>query len=155
MYRIPKELELSPVVLSSSTTISRCTSKTIQTSTKACISLSKDIYGYSRKGGTQCASCFTQETSKPMPRKDWSNDAPDLTVQALTEYESPIATHFSKTTVQCVGSTSGCGCDFPHVMFQNRDWPWFDDGEHDAEQEASDHYNREGLISLLQATGEQ
>jgi hypothetical protein len=94
-------------------------------------------------------------TSKPMPRKDWSNDAPDLTVQALTEYESPIAAHFSKTTVQCVGSTSGCGCDFPHVMFQNGDWPWFDDGEHDAEQEASDHYNREGLISLLQATGEQ
>jgi len=94
-------------------------------------------------------------TSKPMPRKEWRNDAPDLSVQTLTERESPIAAHFSKPTVQCIGSTSGCGCDFPFVMFQNGDWPWFDDGEHDAEQEARDHYNREGLVNLLQATGEQ
>ena len=38
-------------------------------------------------------------TSKPMPRKEWSNDAPDLSVQVLTERESPIAAHFSKPTV--------------------------------------------------------
>jgi len=94
-------------------------------------------------------------TSKPMPLKEWCSDAPDLSVKPLTERESPITAHFSKPNVQFVGSTSDCGCDFPHVMFQNGDWPWFDDGEHDPEEEARDRYNREGLVNLLRATGEQ
>lgn len=94
-------------------------------------------------------------TTKPMPPKEWRNDAPDLTVEALTEHESPIAAHFSKPTVQCIGSTSRCGCDFPHVMFQNGDWPWFDDGKHDPESESRAHHNREGLVKLLKTTGEQ
>ena len=94
-------------------------------------------------------------TSKPIPRKEWRNDAPDLSVKALTERESPIAAHFSKPEVQYIGSTSDCGCDFSHVMFQNGDWPWFDDGEHDPELEASDRYNREALVKLLRATDEQ
>lgn len=94
-------------------------------------------------------------TSKPMPLKQWRNDAPDLSVAALTEHDTPIAAHFSKPAVQYIGATSGCGCDFPHVTIQNGDWPWFDDGEHDPEQEARDHYNRETLVSLLQATDEQ
>ncbi|WP_321475306.1 hypothetical protein [uncultured Paludibaculum sp.] len=94
-------------------------------------------------------------TSMPIPQKEWRNDVPGLSVEALTERESPIAVHFSKPEVRYIGSTSGCGCDFPHVMFQNGDWPWFDDGEHDPEQEASDRYNREALVNLLQATGEQ
>jgi hypothetical protein len=41
------------------------------------------------------------------------------------------------------------------VIFQNGDWPWFDDGEHDPERDASDRHNREGLVSLIQATAEQ
>jgi hypothetical protein len=94
-------------------------------------------------------------TSKLMARKEWRKDTPDLAVKALTERESPITAHFSKPEVQYIGSTSDCGCDFPHVMFQNGEWPWFDDGEHDAEREASDRYNREALVSLLRATGEQ
>ncbi len=94
-------------------------------------------------------------TLKPIPLKEWCNDAPDLSVKALTERESPITAHFSKPNVQYIGSTSDCGCNFPHVMFQNGDWPWFDDGEHDPEQESRDQYNRQGLVNLLRATGEQ
>jgi hypothetical protein len=102
--------------------------------------------------GVEETMCFVlyAGTSKPMPRKEWRNDAPDLSVQALTERESPIAAHFSKPTVQHIGSTSGCGCDFPFVMFQNGDWPWFDDGEHDAEQE---HVTITTGRGLLTATG--
>src|SRR5205814_1280948 len=82
-------------------------------------------------------------------------DTPDLSVNALTERESPIKSHFTKPEVQNIGSTSGCGCDFPNVMFQNGEWPWFDDGEHDPEREASDRHNLEALANLLRATGEQ
>lgn len=95
-------------------------------------------------------------TIKPLPRKAWWSDAPDLSVSSLTERESPIKAHFSKPEVQYIGSTSGCGCDFPHAIFQSGGWPWFDDDdEDDAEQEASDKYNREALAALLQASGER
>ena len=96
-------------------------------------------------------------TSKPMPLKDWHNDAPDLSVKALTVREIPITTHFSKPEVQNIGSTSQCGCDFPHVMFQNGDWPWFEDvgeDELDRHRQATEQYNREGLVALLRQTGE-
>jgi len=93
-------------------------------------------------------------TMKPIPRKEWCKDAPDLSVSALTTRESPIAAHFGKPEVQCVGSTSECGCDFPHVMFQNGEWLWFDNTEPDPEQEARDRYNRKGLVDLLRTTGE-
>lgn len=39
-------------------------------------------------------------TSKPIPRKEWRDDAPDLSVEPLNEDEAPIAAHFSKPTVQ-------------------------------------------------------
>jgi hypothetical protein len=95
-------------------------------------------------------------TIKPLLRKAWRVDAPDLSVTSLTERESPIKAHFRKPEIQCVGSTSGCGCHFPHLMFQNGDWPWFDDAEEDnPELEESDRYNREALAALLQASGEQ
>jgi hypothetical protein len=93
-------------------------------------------------------------TSNPIPRREWRKDAPDLSVKSLTERESAIATHFSKPQVQYVGSTSGCGCDFPHVMFQNGEWPWFDDEEPEPEQEASDRSNLERLAALLRDTGD-
>jgi hypothetical protein len=90
-----------------------------------------------------------------MPQKEWNKDAPDLSVMGLSERESPIAAHFSKPRVQYIGSTSCCGCDFPHLMYQNGDWPWFDDGDPHPEQDAHDRYNREGLVDLLRATGEE
>jgi len=80
-------------------------------------------------------------TIHPIPRKEWRKDAPDLWVQSLTERESPIATHFSKPQVQYIGSTSQCGCDFPNVMFQNGEWPWFEDDASEPERDASDRYN--------------
>ncbi|MGO8788986.1 MAG: hypothetical protein ACLQVL_16595 [Terriglobia bacterium] len=94
-------------------------------------------------------------TIKPLPRKAWRSDARDLSVTSLTERENPIRAHFSKPEIQHIGSTSGCGCDFPHVMFQNGAWPWYDDGEADAERDASDRHNREALAALLRASGEQ
>jgi hypothetical protein len=90
-----------------------------------------------------------------MSRKEWRNDAPDLSVKVITERESPITAHFSKPEVQCIGSTSDCGCDFPHVMFQNGDWPWFEgEDELDRQRKATEQYNREGLVALLRQSGE-
>jgi len=95
-------------------------------------------------------------TSKPMLRKEWRNDAPDLPVKALTDRESSITAHFTKPEVQSVGSTSGCGCDFPHVMFQNGEWPWFEGDEDDLDRQtkATEQHNREGLVTLLRQTDE-
>ncbi|HEX7286419.1 MAG TPA: hypothetical protein VF532_09560 [Candidatus Angelobacter sp.] len=77
-----------------------------------------------------------------------------MSVKSLTERESPIAAHFSKPQVQYIGSTSDCGCDFPHVMFQNGAWPWFDDDKPEPERDASERYNRERLVALLRETRE-
>lgn len=96
-------------------------------------------------------------TSKPLPRNKSRNDAPELSVKELTERESPITAHFSKPQVQYIGSTSGCGCDFPHVMFQNGDWPWFEDeneADPDRQTKATEQHNREGLVTMLRKTGE-
>jgi hypothetical protein len=93
-------------------------------------------------------------TSHPIPRKEWRKDGPDLSVKPLTKRESPIAAHFSKPEVQYIGSTSDCGCDFPNVMLQNGEWPWFDDDEPEPRWEQTERYNREGLVALLRETGE-
>jgi len=96
-------------------------------------------------------------TSREISGKEWREDAPDLSVTSLNERETPIAAHFSKPLVQCIGSTAGCGCDFPHVMSQNGEWPWFDDDEPEPEPELAerDRYNRARLVALLRETGEE
>src|SRR3954471_219801 len=93
-------------------------------------------------------------TSHPIPQRAWRNDAPDVSVRPLSERESPIVRQFSKPQVQYIGSTSRCGCDFPHVTFQNGGWPWFEDDEIDVKQQESDRYNRQALVELLRGTGE-
>jgi hypothetical protein len=93
-------------------------------------------------------------TSHSIARREWRKDAPDVSVKSLTERESPIAAHFSKPQVQYIGSTSECGCDFPHVMFQNGALPWFDDDEPEPERDKSERYNRERLVALLRETRE-
>jgi hypothetical protein len=40
------------------------------------------------------------------------------------------------TAASAIASTSGCGCDFPHVTLQNEQWPIFEDVEKDAERDA-------------------
>jgi hypothetical protein len=95
-------------------------------------------------------------TAKPIPRKEWQKEAPDLAVESLKEREAPIRAHFSNPEVQYIGSTSGCGCDFPHVIFQNGEWPtYFLDLDEDVNKLTSDRLNREALVDLLQKAGEK
>lgn len=76
-------------------------------------------------------------------------------MKSLSEREQAVRAFFSKPEVQYVGSTSDCGCDFGSVMFQNGEWPWWDDGEgSDPEQEQREQQSRDGLVSLLRASGE-
>lgn len=96
-------------------------------------------------------------TSTPLPDTEWQDDAPDLTIKRLTDRESPITTHFRKPHVQYVGSTSQCGCDFPHVMYQNREWQWYEDDEEDEFERLrkdTEKDNRERLVSLLRQVKE-
>ncbi|MGB6834889.1 MAG: hypothetical protein WCD34_03460 [Candidatus Acidiferrum sp.] len=60
--------------------------------------------------------------------------------------------------MQYIGSTSGCGCDFPHAMFQSGGWPEIDYQEYveaDEARVASDKQNREALVELLRKSGEK
>jgi hypothetical protein len=94
-------------------------------------------------------------TDKPLPRKSWVKESPDINVQSLIEYDEAIRQHFSKYEVQQIGSTSGCGCDFPHLMYQNGGWPLYEYPETDAEYEATKRFNREGLVNLLRSSAEE
>ena len=100
--------------------------------------------------------CFTlyAGTNKPLPRKKWTKEAPDICVESLTERDETAKQYFTLPEVQYIGSTSGCGCDFPHVMFQNGEWPILEE-EKDLEWQASDRKNREGLFSVLRSTKEK
>ena len=95
-------------------------------------------------------------TTKPLSRRAWRKDAPDLSVQSLTDRDEAIRKHFSNPEVQYIGSTSGCGCDFPHVTLHKGEWPFFEELERkDPERNASDRRNREALVGLLRESGEQ
>jgi hypothetical protein len=95
-------------------------------------------------------------TTKPLSRRAWQKDDPKLSVQSLSERDAAIRGHFSNPEVQYIGSTSGCGCDFPNVALQGLEWPFFEELEpKDPERKASDRHNREALVDLLRETGEQ
>jgi len=68
-------------------------------------------------------------------------------------HDSAIKVHFKNSEIQCIGSTSGCGCDFPHVLLQNREWPEFKFD--DTERVATFDQNRKALATLLRNTGEK
>lgn len=70
-------------------------------------------------------------------------DAPDVCVKSLGETDANIASHFTRPEVQYVGSTSGCGHDFPHTTLYSALV------ETDPEWEASERLNRERLVTLL------
>lgn len=91
-------------------------------------------------------------TNKPIPRREWSKSAPDISVSSLTEHDAPVKAHFTSPEVQSVGSTAGCGCDFPHVLLQNGEWPTFDFD--DTERVSTFGQNRRALAALLRDTGE-
>jgi hypothetical protein len=100
-------------------------------------------------------------TTNPLPRKKFDKDSLDLSVESLTERNAAIKQYFSKPEVQYVGSSSGCGCDFPHATFQNGRWPeieYTEDAEKDELDIArgkSDRQNCEALIALLRTTGDE
>jgi hypothetical protein len=93
-------------------------------------------------------------TMKALLRRQWQKAAPDISVASLTEHDVAVRVHFANPEVQSIGSTSGCGCDFPCLSLQNGQWPLFDYGD-DAERDASEHYNREALVRLLRNTMEE
>jgi hypothetical protein len=99
--------------------------------------------------------CFTlyARTNRAIPRREWLKHAPDISVASLTEHDVPISVHFKNPAVQCLGSTSGCGCDFPHVLLQNGEWPIFDFD--DTERVKTFAQNRNALATLLRNTGDK
>jgi len=97
-------------------------------------------------------------TVSALPRVAWNKEAPDLSVESLTERDAAIRRYFTNPEVQYVGSTSGCGCDFPNVMLQNGAWPTVETeeaekDEFDKAQDISDRHNRELLVTLLRGNG--
>jgi hypothetical protein len=95
-------------------------------------------------------------TVSALPRVAWNKEAPDLSVESLTERDAAIKQYFTNPEVQYVGSTSGCGCDFPNVMLQNGEWPRIyvpeaEKDEFDKKQDISDQHNRKLLVNLLRA----
>ena len=72
--------------------------------------------------------------------KNVEKDAPDLSVESLTESDAAIKRFFSNPEVQYIGSTSGCGCDFPHVILQNGQWPTLEDTEKDELRHRSGYF---------------
>jgi len=93
-------------------------------------------------------------TSLPIPRSAWKKESPGIYVQSLIDYDKAIRVHFSSSEVQQIGSTSGCGCDFPHLMRQNGVWPAPLESETDEEGLTSNRFNRDALAALLRGTGE-
>ena len=100
--------------------------------------------------------CFVlyAATTKPLPRKKWELGSLELPVESLSARDAIVKGHFNNPEIQYIGSTSGCGCDFPWVTFQGGDWPYFEDPEADAERSVSERLNRQTLVRLLKSTGE-
>ena len=95
-------------------------------------------------------------TTKPIPRREWQKDSSNLAVESLTDRDAPIRMHFSSPEVQYIGSTSRCGCDFPHAILQGEEWPTYFLGlEEDATKLASYRFNREALVDLMKKTNEK
>src|SRR5271163_557641 len=94
-------------------------------------------------------------TERPIPRREWAKETSESSVTNLDDAEEPIRAHFSCPEIQCVGSTSGCGCDFPWDLFQGGGWPSLEISERAEDEIESDQINREMLVRLLRATEEK
>lgn len=97
-------------------------------------------------------------TRTPLPRKEFQQDAPAISVLPLTDHDAAIKNHFSKPEVQYIGSTSGCGCDFPHAMFQSGGWPeiaYVQEDDWLPETRAAHRKNCETLVALLRTANEE
>ena len=94
-------------------------------------------------------------TVKPIPRAPWNKDAPSISVEDVRESEQSILAFFSSPYVQFIGSTCGCGCDFPSITEHRGEWPWWDELEPEPEHQAVEQQNREHLAILLRSAGEE
>jgi hypothetical protein len=97
-------------------------------------------------------------TTNPLPQKKWQKDTPGPSVEPLTERDGPIKAHFSNPEVHYIGSTSGCGCAFPHSTLQNGGWPeigYIAERAEISERVVSDRHNREALVDFLRKTGDR
>ena len=68
--------------------------------------------------------CFSlyAGTVKPLPRKAWDKDIRGLSVDPVDQRDAQIISYFNLPEVQRIGSTAGCGCDFPHVTLTKGAW---------------------------------
>jgi len=89
-------------------------------------------------------------TAKPIPCDGGMHRSSELPVSPPEESGSLIKAYFSTPEVQRIGSTSGCGCEFPHLLFRNGEWAKPEDAEWDDRETRS----MEMLIALLQTTRE-
>lgn len=102
--------------------------------------------------------CFSlyAGTTKPLPQRAWDQDTRNLSVAPLAERDVNVVSHFSLREVQHIGSTSGCGCDFPHVTLARGSWVGYPDVVvDDPASEATERMNREALVTLLRESGEK
>src|ERR1700747_863224 len=102
--------------------------------------------------------CFTlyAGTTDPLPRRRWQPDAPGISVEPLAERDARVKVFFSKPEVQYIGSTSGCGCGFPHARLENGVWPGIEHplGARSREELDRNQQNREALVNLLRTADE-
>jgi hypothetical protein len=100
-------------------------------------------------------------TTNPLPRRKFDEDSLGLSVEPLTDRDAGIKQYFGNPEVQYVGSTSGCGCDFPHATLQNGQWPEIEYTEEvekddlEIARDVSGRQNREALVLLLRMTGDK
>jgi hypothetical protein len=99
-------------------------------------------------------------TTRPILRAEFGYDSAKLSVESLSQGDAGIAKYFGSPEVQYIGSSSGCGCDFPFATFQNGGWPEIEfrkTAEKDAldiERDTICRRNCKALASLLRSTGE-
>jgi alpha-D-ribose 1-methylphosphonate 5-triphosphate synthase subunit PhnL len=102
--------------------------------------------------------CFSlyAGTVKPLPRRAWDKDVRGLSVGPLGQRDAHIISHFSLPEIQCIGSTAGCGCDFPHVTLTRGAWVGYPEVVvDDPGWETTERVNREALVALLNSSGER
>lgn len=93
-------------------------------------------------------------SAKPIPQSEWNREAPAVSVRSLLENERTIIEHFASPEIQFIGSTSGCGCDFPWILLQDGEWPVDENPETDLEYEETGRLNRQALAYLLNGLDE-
>lgn len=102
--------------------------------------------------------CFSlyAGTVKQLPRKAWDKDVRGLSVVPLDQRDAYIISYFNLPEVQRIGSTAGCGCDFPHItLAKGASVGYLEVVVDDPRWETTERVNREALAALLSSSGEK